>query len=584
MLAFFKKNWFYFVFLIIGVFFVFLIPPFQKPDEVAHFDRAVNISYGDFFCKPTLNKSFIPNSYYLLPEKFSFERIAFNFGQKFLISRDISGGRVTSISGNRKINSICGLPFWGYLFSGFILFITRLFNFDLLFSFYLGRLISFLLFFICVFFATKIIDKKYLLFLRIFVLLPMVLQQVSAYSYDSVQLSLIVVIFSFITNFLIIKNKISLKKYLFFCFSLFIFILVKPGYYLFLLLYFLIPVNKSPFSLRKYIFYSLIFFVFCFFGIVLKSKGLISEVVINDRFVVSNLQIQLLIEYPFRFFKIVFDTLNLVGDEYIYGIFGLLGWNDYRISLLLIIILSNFFGYSFSFFLKDENSKKEKFKFVNLFKLVILLLVIIGTFLMVFLSLYIYWSHTTNPFVEGVQGRYFLVLIPLIVLFFGYLNKFIKTKYIALFFITICFTSVLFSIYNRYYNYSSTVSNIGEYEKISSYSDLNYEESNNGFKKIINISEKNIKGLTFISKPEKNMDTIYIYKIMDYECKKTLREGVLLQDYLRSNNVYYQYFKTIKNKNNQDYCVKILPFNNGNNNLKMAIDIDKNLYLDLLIW
>jgi len=38
-------------FLITGFFFSFLIPPFQKPDEFAHFKKTVSVANFDFFVR-----------------------------------------------------------------------------------------------------------------------------------------------------------------------------------------------------------------------------------------------------------------------------------------------------------------------------------------------------------------------------------------------------------------------------------------------------------------------------------------------------------------------------------------------------
>jgi Predicted membrane protein (DUF2142). len=48
-----KRIYFLFLlyFLISGFIFSFLIPPFQKPDEFAHFKKTVSVANFDFFCQ-----------------------------------------------------------------------------------------------------------------------------------------------------------------------------------------------------------------------------------------------------------------------------------------------------------------------------------------------------------------------------------------------------------------------------------------------------------------------------------------------------------------------------------------------------
>ena len=74
---------FLFYFLATGFFFSFLIPPFQKPDEFAHFKRTVSVSNFDFFCQKKKQPVNI-NLYHLITSPQI--RIQFDYKNKIPVS------------------------------------------------------------------------------------------------------------------------------------------------------------------------------------------------------------------------------------------------------------------------------------------------------------------------------------------------------------------------------------------------------------------------------------------------------------------------------------------------------------------
>lgn len=580
------NNLFFLCIACLGLVFVFFVPPFQKPDEIVHFNRAVTVSYGTLFCKKADDIK-IPTEYVQLPDKFAFNRIVFNSNQKYTKNEYMYKSGLVSDSSERLslVNTnVCGLSFYGYLHSGFSLYLSRLLNLNLSLSFYLGRLVSLAIYICFLFVSLKIINKKYYLFLLVFSSLPMVLHQVTSYGYDALQLSLTLLIFSLVVGFLF-DEKISICKYYIFCFLLIFFVLLKPGYYLFILLYFLIPYKKLNLKLKNYLFLSLLFFLITSVGIFFNLNSVIETAENIDRFVFPSIQLKILVTYPEMFLKVVLDTLNLVGDEYIYGLFGVLGWKDYKISLLSVVIFSGLIGYSFRFGKKDlEKNVVQQKKLINYFNLILILSIIIGTLFMIFLSLYVYWTHTTNPYVEGIQGRYFLVLIPLTFLFFNYLYEFKGENFVLFACLIFLFVSNVKAVYLRYFDYSSIVSNLNTYDDLALDENLSFFSIKEDFTKVIQVNPGvRVKGFIFINKPNINVNTVYSYKIMNSDCSKIIREGVLLQDYLKTKKTYVHFFKTIKS-NYDSYCVKISPFHTGDEYINIGESSTMHdAYLDLLI-
>ena len=110
---------FAYIFLL-GTFFTFAIPPFQKPDENVHFFRAAALSKGNFFCQEEGKKRV-----YKFPEKYSFfademgvYRIATNYDQKFA-KRDLltieSKLKDYGYEDQSNLEGFCGLKFVPYI-------------------------------------------------------------------------------------------------------------------------------------------------------------------------------------------------------------------------------------------------------------------------------------------------------------------------------------------------------------------------------------------------------------------------------------------------------------------------------------
>jgi uncharacterized membrane protein len=102
--------------------------------------------------------------------------------------------------------------------------------------------------------------------------------------------------------------------------------------------------------------------------------------------------------------------------------------------------------------LLDKDSKKTISK-INKF---IFLLIIVGTAILISALLYMTWSPIGEDFIEGVQGRYFIPVAPLIFLLF-YQHK-LNWRHFPKFTPLIVTVAVIFSliitlltVYQRYY-------------------------------------------------------------------------------------------------------------------------------------
>ena len=243
---------FLFLFICFSLFFVFAFPPLQKPDEPLHFERAFALASGQLVCKvdakhmrgyfsfpisiSAFSDAMMTNAIVMKPEgKFPIVLLR----NHYPINRSVT----TDLLYN------CTLPFTGYIPLSLGILVAIPFN-NLLISFYTARLFAALFYVIAIYLSLRVVSARYRWILMICSMLPMVLQQATAVSYDGVTIAAGFLLFSLFTRYLE-KKTVSVRELLWFYAVIMVFIFTKPGYYLFFPLLFLpfrlvkLPINKK---------------------------------------------------------------------------------------------------------------------------------------------------------------------------------------------------------------------------------------------------------------------------------------------------------------------------------------------------
>src|SRR5260221_1670638 len=223
--------------LVLGIVFVFIIPPFQKPDETTHFYKAISLASGNLICHKQPNGVFqnlIPKYLADFPVNMFAMHIASSAQNVF--PRSLYWTTISETSLDRSLvnePTSCSLPFFLYLLIGSVLFFPVHWGVNPLVIFYLGRLthlcVSFLLFYLAIRLAPKHTKLLPLLILS----LPIVLLQLSSFSKDALHLSAGVLAFCYLLRFAYEKKKIKLKEVVAFLFCTTIAVLARPQYVLF---------------------------------------------------------------------------------------------------------------------------------------------------------------------------------------------------------------------------------------------------------------------------------------------------------------------------------------------------------------
>jgi uncharacterized membrane protein len=125
-------------------------------------------------------------------------------------------------------------------------------------------------------------------------------------------------------------------------------------------------------------------------------------------------QLDFVLANPLTFLGVIGQTLDLYGIMYLREMIGVLGWLDVPLPNWLIwVYWVTLLGMALT---HDDHRPAVSFPWgVRLYTLA----VIVGSFLLVMLGVYAIWNPVGAPNIKGPQGRYFLMMVPLLVLLLG---------------------------------------------------------------------------------------------------------------------------------------------------------------------
>ena len=396
---------------IFGVLFSAIIPPFQAPDEPAHFYRAYQLSGLKIVGEKIEENSggYIPKQIVEMTDdliggipahkenKIATAKIAKYINMKL----DLKDIEFTNFKNTVLYSPILYLP------QTLGITISNALNFPPLWMVYLGRILNLITFILIVYSAIKItpICKWGFALLG---LMPMSLALASSLSADTMGISLSFLLISLILNYALSENKkINGKKVLLLCLLSFLLGLCKLVYIFIPFLFLLIPIKK--FSSNKKYFASFFTIISCtFIGAVvwyLLVQNLYSPMLEHIK---PHAQMQYMLIHPQCFIKVF---LGSFANFFTFHSFvGNLGWLD---NSLPTIIVAAYFIVLILCGLTDNNKKIS----INLTQKVTAVIVLFMSILFVDMSMYIFWNKVGNSIIEGLQGRYFIPMSPLFLIF-----------------------------------------------------------------------------------------------------------------------------------------------------------------------
>lgn len=442
---------------IFGLIYVFITPPLWGFDEVAHFNRAYQISEGKLI--PPVDKSGalnrdMPSSlvqleYYVYGDLMDNSKIGISF-RKDVDNRDMYA-RLTGRSFSKDLQTSPIVASYSPIANAAPsvgIAVANLFNVSIGATIILARLSSLVAYILIVYFALSILKNKKIKWLVFVVaLMPMSVFQASMISADGMTIGLSLLFMSLLLSAILDPSKFS-KKNLYIIFTVAALIPLVKANYIFLSLG-LILIPNSIFSKKK-------------IAIVIKSVGLVLMTIAtivwsvltkysNDSAVsprpdglpvVASDQIMHMLHHPIGFFIAMARSLVDTSDRYIQSMTSMIGWNEVALPFIFIgvIIVGIIIAVLYA---KEEAILIRK-------KLYVLNVLAILGVVSIFAAMYIYFNPTGYSTVDGVQGRYFIpFIIPISALIVSLLpsNRLdLKDKTVAFMFIATTSAVLLSSV------------------------------------------------------------------------------------------------------------------------------------------
>jgi uncharacterized membrane protein len=394
--------------LITGVYFILitvLIPPYMIPDEKAHFVRTMNVSQYSFSKTPYEN---FMNPVFEFPkngtENINYAKIqrrdAVVDMQDIGKALENQSKNVDEVSVHTNTNTAIS-----YVIPAIAIKIVDTFSNSPLLIFFIGRFAALIINFYFLYLAIKITPK----FKKIFFLIatmPMLVQTTGSYSYDGLLNSLCLIFLAFSVKCIYEKKVISIQRILIMLGILALIMVIKIPYSLLGVLVFFIPLENFGNNKIKKI-GSIIgsgLGVYALYHLIIMGSniGTISPQNVITSSGPTNLDY--LLQQPTRIFSIAFNTLKMKWQFYIESFIGYFGYFQFKMHWIFAIA----FGSTYMATVKEEEGMLTKRQKILLF--VIIVFLVVG----IFGALYLTWSTYQLPFVDGVQGRYFIpLLIPI---------------------------------------------------------------------------------------------------------------------------------------------------------------------------
>lgn len=408
------KHVFVFLSLIFGICFVFINGPFQSPDEYAHFYRAYQISEGHLLCEHYKNENgaYVPVTL-VESKEVIFSKVVIGNKEKKFRKEDIITSFNTKLNPKKMMfmsipNTAAYCPIL-YLPQAMGIEIGKILNQSPLMLMYLGRFFNLIFSTTIIYFAIKNLPvKKNLLFL--YGLIPMLLYQSASLSADGFTNSICIFTITYFAKLAISHKKSVEKREIIAMFLLVILVsLTKQVYFLITLLYFLIP--KTKFKSKKHyitIGVSLILVTALVNLLWAKISGT-DPTTLNQTGVVPKDQIVFILAHPLLYIKIFIKTLSIETFSYINSFIGVLGWLEVTLPKYIVI------SYVPMLIIATLNGKVKCFDFKQR---KIMALIFLATFVLIMTAIYVTWTSVGGQKVIGIQGRYFIPIVLLLLLAF----------------------------------------------------------------------------------------------------------------------------------------------------------------------
>ncbi len=391
--------------LVIGIIFIFINVPQIRYDEHAHFWRAYEIASGNIISRTT-NK--LPESVIELfkREDGSYPNKEFNYETiKEKVQEPLNGEKsiVFPVGATGSLTPISYIPQVIGTLAG------RILNLSPMIIFWLARITNLLCYIILVFFAIKLMPfEKWKSILMIIALFPMTMNLATTLSPDTVIIGATFLAISYVFHLKVAVEKITIQNIVILGILFMIPTVCKIVYFPVCFLLFILPKEKFENGLKRILYYILTLVIVFVPYFVLNKLVSIGDYAIAIRTNIIE-QILFTISDLGRDFITAVNTFYSESSSYFFEMIG--GWNTINIVsivIFIILILETF----------NKNEESIQYVFTKKEKIIFLSIIFIET-LGVIAAMYLGWTQAKQTVVEGIQGRYFLPILPLVCMLAG---------------------------------------------------------------------------------------------------------------------------------------------------------------------
>lgn len=385
---------------------VFIYPVFTIPDEPYHFISALRVAEYNWQESPGWNLS---SNEHNLPSNSTCLADYYN-GMNSSDPSTLEDITSCFLSAPHEIAAYVGaVPtsrIVAYLPSALGIMFGDLISDSPMVIFYCGRIFNLLTVGAILVYALSLVKKHRMILLAV-IFIPMFLQQSISYSYDSILHALCILVIAYGIRLLTTKHKIRKRDFAIIAVALIIIGIIKIPYILVGTP--LLFIKSEKFGKRKYQKWLILFALLLIVSLGFIASGCIEAIGAGN--IVSDpdrgLPLSSIFIDPLGAIKRFARTLLQLKEFYIASTIGFFGWFNFSldhiiiymyIAFLVIVVLSD-----------SEAHLSRAFRCCTMLAVIAL----IGSF---FLVMYLKWTPQTSDIIEGVQGRYFLMAIPLVAL------------------------------------------------------------------------------------------------------------------------------------------------------------------------
>lgn len=407
-----------------GILFLFLIPPFQSPDEQVHFFRVFQLKQLDLRGErvyPHGAGAFLPNNFNqaaidLVQQPApgaELTKYDIKKAKEYLLQRPNSQNQALTNFPNTVVYS--PVPYLIHIFGAFIA--DDVMHLGIVPIIYFMRLIGFLVWLVAMFFLIKLIPYGKWALVAIG-LIPTMLYQAVTINADTFTT---LIAFSFVTLVLYLflhRDKLVGRDYALLLTTATLLNLAKPGYIIITAIaLILVPKVSASSRLRRIlkIVGGLLIAAIPFLIWMYLVKDLSPEIPLQLKpgaHVDVGEQVANIIHRPIDLIYAYFISIfSNYGSGTLLGVVGSFGWIDYPLPIWMISIGLFLIVFSLIYASKEEFAKR----IAGIRERRWMLAVFVASVLFLMLVLYVTWTPVGLRRVDGFQGRYLIPLIPLLI-------------------------------------------------------------------------------------------------------------------------------------------------------------------------